>query len=557
VRQKAKFKYIFITGGVISGVGKGITTSSLALLLKSKGFTVAPFKCDPYINVDAGTMNPVEHGEVFVTDDGAETDQDLGNYERFLDVDLSKSNFTTTGRVYLSVIQRERNLEYEGACVEVVPHIPLEIIAQINEAGSKLNADVVMIEVGGTVGEYQNLLFLEANRILKLKHPDDVIHIHVGYLPTPKSLGEMKSKPIQQSVRLLNAAGIQPDFIIGRSESKMDQKRRGKLALFCNVDEENIITNPDVASIYEVPLLLDEQKLAEKVCRSLRIRPKNKKKDLVLWKEFTRKARKPQGDIKIGLVAKYITTGDFSLEDSYVSVVEALRHAAFTQNLKPKLTWIDSQNLTQKGVEALSDFDGIIVPQGWGSRGVEGKIMAAGYARENNIPYFGLCFGMQMAVIEFARNVLGLKGANSTEADPATPHPVIHVMPDQAEYLAKKQYGGTIRLGAWPCVLDKDSIAARAYKTTKISERHRHRYEFNNAYRQRFEKAGMKIVGTTPDGKLVESIEITGHPFFIGTQFHPEYKSRPLSPHPLFMAFVKSIYKIKSGSGFAGMNLTI
>lgn len=542
MRPRAKFKYIFITGGVISGVGKGITTASLALLLRSKGFVVAPFKCDPYINVDAGTMNPVEHGEVFVTDDGAETDQDLGNYERFLGSDMSKYNFTTTGRVYESVIQKERNLEYGGECVEVVPHIPLEIIRQIDEAGGKMGADVVMIEVGGTVGEYQNLLFLEANRILKLRYPSDVIHVHVGYLPTPASIGEMKSKPIQQSVRFLNTAGIQPDFIIGRSEQRIDAKRRQKISLFCNVMEENIITNPDVPSIYQVPLLLDEQKLAEKACKALGFKSRGNKKDLDQWKTFAKKAATAKKNVRIGIVAKYITTGDFSLEDSYISVIEALKHAAFNLDLKPSVTWIDAQNL-ERGGEIPDSLDGIIVPQGWGSRGVEGKIIAVGHARENKIPYLGLCFGMQMAVIEFGRNVLGLKGANSTEVNERTPHPVIHVMPDQKEYLARKQYGGTIRLGGWPCVLKENSATARVYRRTKIMERHRHRYEFNNIYRTKYEKGGMNVVGTTPDGKLVEVIEIPGHPFFVGTQFHPEYKSRPLAPHPLFTAFVGAAAK--------------
>ncbi|MFZ5366398.1 MAG: CTP synthase [Patescibacteria group bacterium] len=548
-------KFIFISGGVISGIGKGLATAAISLLLKSRGFMVSPIKCDPYINVDAGTMNPVVHGEIFVLDDGSETDQDLGHYERFLGENLSALNYMTTGQVYQTVIARERNLEYGGKCVEVVPHIPEEIIRRIEKGGEERKANIVLVEIGGTVGEYQNALFLEANRMLKLARPEDVLHIHLGYLPIPLSIGEMKSKPVQMSVRALNSVGLQPDFILGRSEKPLDEIRKEKLALFCNVDKDDVISAPDVTNIYEIPLNFEKQNLTEKILKKFGL--KSRKRDLLDWEKMVQKSNQLKKEVKIGIVAKYYTSGDFSLGDSYISVLEAIKHAAWFNNVKPEIVWIDSEKLetlnTQKLTEALKGVDGVVVPQGWGSRGVEGKIKAVQYARENKIPYLGLCFGMQMAVIEFGRNVLGLTGANSTEVNPKTKHPVIHIMPDQKEYLEKHQYGGTIRLGAWPCKLIRGTKTANCYekynKTTNsqllitnylISERHRHRYEFNNKYQELFEKAGMKISGVSPDGKLIEAVEIPDHPFFVGIQFHPEYKSRFLSPHPLFLEFIKA-----------------
>ena len=557
-----KMKYIFVSGGVVSGLGKGITSASIGMILAAKGVVVTVVKIDMYLNIDAGTIRPQEHGEVFVTEDGLETDQDLGNYERFLSKSLRRENYMTTGQVYKTVIDRERAFGYEGEDVEAIPHVTDEIIGRIEKAGEMNKAQVVIIELGGTVGEYQNALFFEASRILRLRHPKDVISVHVTYLPLLASVGELKSKPAQQSVKLLNAMGIQPDFLVARSEKTIDAKRREKLAVFCNLSDEDIIAAPDLPSIYQVPLFLNEQKFGEKIMTKLGLRKRMVSGGLEAWKKFEEARQAAKKTVKIAMVGKYFATGDYKLADSYVSVIEALKQAAWLQGVKPELTWVDSAEY-EDGKLSLSGFDGIIVPQGWGKRGVEGKLKAVKYARENKVPYLGLCFGMQMAVIEFARNVLRLRGANTTEADPKTKYPVIHVMPDQAEYLARKQYGGTIRLGAWPCVIKSGTKLDEIYKnygknndgpwqqsngsnvapagtTNVIYERHRHRYEFNNEYREKFEKAGLVISGTSPDGELVEAIELMNHPFFIGTQFHPEYIARPLTPHPIFMAFVKA-----------------
>jgi len=539
-------KFIFVSGGVISGLGKGITTASIALLLKSRGFKVAPVKADMYLNIDAGTMNPLEHGEIFVTEDGTEADQDLGHYERFLDQKLAKQNYVTAGAIYQAVLNKERALEYDGKCVEAYIHIPEEIIKRFEKLGQE--AEIVIIEYGGTVGEYQNVMFFEAARRMKIKYKEDVLFVHVGYLPLPTSIGEMKTKPLQQSIHELNALGIRPDFIICRSEKPVDKRRQDKIALAAALDNQDIINNPDVPSIYEVPLLLEAQGLTKRILEKLKMKPK--KKNLKEWRKLIQQTKALKKPVKVAMVGKYYSSGGFSLEDSYVSVVEAVKHAAWKIGVKPEIIWFDSEKLetmNQKQFEeALSQIDAMIVPQGWGSRGVEGKIKAILYARENKIPYLGLCFGMQMAVIEFGRNVLGLKRANSTEVNPITPHPVIHIMPDQKEYLEKKQYGGTIRLGGWPCrLLAKTRLAEIYGKTGIISERHRHRYEFNNQYKQKYEKAGMKISGVSPDGKLVEAIEIPDHPFFIGTQFHPEYQSTPLHPHPLFLGLIKAAKVVK------------
>lgn len=534
-------KYIFVIGGVMSGVGKGVTSASIGKILQSKGFKVTIIKVDPYINVDAGTMNPIEHGEVFVTDDGDETDQDIGNYERFLNQNIPSDNYMTTGRVYLSVIQRERNLEYKGKCVEVVPHIPEEVISRIKKASLIAKADFIIIEIGGTVGEYQNVLFLEAARMMHLKNPDDVLFFMVSYLPIPEKVGEMKTKPTQHAVRTLNSAGIQPDFIIARSRMPLDEPRKEKISIFCNIKKENVISAPDVDSIYDVPLNFEKDNLGNLILKKFNI--KQHKDNLSDWENMAKRIKSAKNKVKIGIVGKYFNTGDFILSDSYISVIEAVKHGAAVNKVKPELIWLSTKQLEDQGVKCLKNLDGIIIPQGWGSRGSEGKIKAIKYCRENKIPYFGLCYGMQMAVIEFARNVCGLKDANSAEINPKTPYPVIHIMPDQEKYLKEKKYGGTIRLGAWPCKIKKGTHLYNIYNKENVSERHRHRYEFNNKYREQIEEAGLVVCGTSPDNKLVEAIELPNHPFFIGTQFHPEYKSRPLAPHPLFVEFVKKCAK--------------
>lgn len=536
-------KYIFVVGGVISGVGKGVASASIGRILESKGYNVSAIKIDPYINVDAGTMNPTEHGEVFVTEDGDETDQDVGNYERFLNKNIYRENYMTTGRVYLSVIQRERNLEYEGRCVEVIPHIPMEIIERIQKAAEKTKAEIMIVEIGGTVGEYQNLLFLEAARVMKFKHPHDVLFVIVSYLPIPSKVGEMKTKPTQHAVRELNGAGIQPDFILARSRVQLDVKRREKIALNCNVLAEDVISAPDVDSIYEVPLNFEKDCLGERILKKFNL--ESRKNDLSDWKSMVENYNQATQEVKIGIVGKYFATGDFSLSDAYISVIEAVKHGGIANKCKVNLEWIETEEIESKGVDFLKNYAGIIVPQGWGSRGAKQKIQVIQFLRENKIPFLGLCYGMQMAVIEFARHVCKLEGANTQEADSKTPYPVIHIMPNQKELLAKKQYGGTIRLGAWPCKIKEGTKFFELYKDKMdnnqiVFERHRHRYEVNNFYRQELEKHGLIIAGTSPDGELVEAIELNDHPFFIASQFHPEYISRPLDPHPLFVGFVKA-----------------
>ncbi|MBL7057890.1 CTP synthase [Patescibacteria group bacterium] len=537
-----KTKYIFVVGGVISGVGKGVTAASIGRILISKGYNVSAIKIDPYINIDAGTMNPTEHGEVFVTEDGDETDQDIGNYERFLNKNIYRENYMTTGRVYESVIRKERNLEYKGKCVQVVPHIPIEIRERIQKAVKKTGAEIMIIEIGGTVGEYENMLFLEAARVMKLQEPHDVQFVIVSYLPIPSKAGEMKTKPTQHAVRALNTAGIQPDFIIARARVSVDEKRRKKIAMHCNIDYKGVISAPDIDSIYDVPLNFEQDNLGDRILSKFRLKPRQK--DLVDWRAMVQKIKEADKEVKIGIVGKYFATGDFSLSDSYISVIEAIKHGCIPNNGIPKLSWIDTEEIKNKGVEFLKEFDGIIVPQGWGSRGSEEKIKTIQYLRENKIPFLGLCYGMQMCVIEFARNVCGIKDANSEEVNPNTTNPVIHLMVEQKELLANKQYGGTIRLGGWPCKIKEGTKLARAYegyldKDNIAVERHRHRYEFNNDFKQKLEENGLTICGTSPDGKLVEAVEISEHPFFIATQFHPEYISRPLSPHPLFTEFIR------------------
>lgn len=543
-----KTKYIFVVGGVMSSVGKGVTTASVAMLLKNKGYAVTCVKSDAYINVDAGTMNPTEHGEVFVTEDADETDQDIGNYERFLDTELTAENYMTTGRIYQEVIQKERNLEYGGKCVEVVPHIPEEIIRRIKRAGQKTKSDIVIIEIGGTVGEYQNILFLEAARMMQLKNPDEVRFILVSYLPIPSKVGEMKTKPTQYAARTLNNAGIQANFIVARSEKPLDNKRRGKLATFCSIPKGHAISAPDVDSIYEVPIMFAREKFPEKILASLNLNDRKMKKEFAEWKSLVNIIKKSKKKIKIGVVGKYFGTGKFTLADSYVSVIEAIKHAAWANNLKPVLTWIDSESYEQdsKKVKELAKYDGIIVPGGFGSRGTEGVIKAIKYVRENEIPYFGLCYGMQLATVEIARNLAGIKKAHAVEIDSKTPDPIIGVNPNQVKNIKEKNYGGTLRLGAYRCKLTKGSLAQKAYRKNVVTERHRHRFEFNNKYLSQLEKVGVKFSGINPEQNLVEIAEYTPHPWFIGVQFHPEFKSSPLNPHPLFNDFVKTAVKLKN-----------
>lgn len=535
-------KYVFVVGGVMSSVGKGVVSASIACLLQAKGYRVTVMKADPYINVDAGTMNPTEHGEVFVTEDGDETDQDLGNYERFLNQNITSVNYMTTGRVYQSVIQKERNLEYGGKCVEVVPHIPEEIIRRIEKATKDSNSEITVVEIGGTVGEYQNILFLEAARMMKMASPNDVAFVLVSYLPIPACVGEMKTKPTQYAARTLNSAGIQTDFIICRSEIEIDVPRRNKLATFCAIDGENAISAPDLKQIYEEPILFDKQKLGEKILKTLQIKPKTKKSDIKEWSAVMEKAKGAKRDVKIAIVGKYFGTGNFTLSDAYISVIESAKIASWHQNLRPVFSWVNSEEFEKdpEKIKSLKNYDGIIVPGGFGSRGIEGIVMTAEYARKNKIPYFGLCYGMQIATIEFARNVAGLKKANTEEIDPKTPHPVIHIMRDQKEKLKKKDFGGSMRLGAYECTLQDGTIARKAYGEKIIFERHRHRYEFNNDYREQFKKLGLVISGINPQNDLVEIIELKNHPFFVGVQFHPEFKTRFLHPHPLFAKFIEA-----------------
>jgi len=550
-------RYIFVAGGVMSGIGKGVATASIGKILQSKGFKVTAIKIDPYVNVDAGTMNPVEHGEIFVTDDGTECDQDVGNYERFLDTNLTTDNYITTGRVYQSVINRERNLEYNGKCVEVVPHIPEEVISRINRLDRKTKADFILIEIGGTVGEYQNLLFLEAARMMKLKKPKDVLFILVSYLPVPKKIGEMKTKPTQHAVRSLNMAGIQPDIILGRSSFPLDEPRKKKIAIFCNVREEDVISAPDIDSIYEIPINFEKDNLGNLILKKFKMKPR-KRKNLKDWIELVKTSKTSKFPVKIAVVGKYFETGFFTLMDSYISIIEAIKHAAWFYKRKPEIYWLSAEKYEResKSVKELKNYHGIIVPGGFGNRGVEGKIKAIEYCRKNKIPYLGLCLGMQLAVIEFARNVCGLKKANSTEFSADCKTPVIDVMPDQKTLLHEKKYGATMRLGAYLCEIKPKTRTFQAYFGSKApfpakkplytSERHRHRYELNNEFKQALESKGMVISGICPEKGLVELIELKNHPFFVASQFHPEYKSRPIRPHPLFREFVKAaIHPVK------------
>jgi len=534
-------KYIFVSGGVISGIGKGTTVASIAFLLKSAGYKVAPIKFENYLNMDAGTINPIEHGDPFLCEDGTEADMDIGSYEKFLNEDMGKDNFVTMGQIYKTVIDRERRFEYNGEDVEAIPHITDEIIKRIVGLGQKKNADFIIIELGGTAGEYQNIFYYEASRIMTLKNPGDVLHIHVSYVPTPSHLGEPKTKPTQLSVRTLNSMGIQPDFIIARSEKYLDQRRRDRFALFCNMRPEDIISNPDLTSVYEIPLILRKQDLDKKILKKLHL--PIKESHVKEWEELLLKIKK-QGkkQVEIAIVGKYFGTGDYQLRDSYAALFDAIDHACWSLGVSVKTRWIDAEKVSKIGVGLIGEPDGVIVPIGWGERGTEGMIKAASYARINNIPYLGLCYGMQLAVVAFARDVLGYKGANSTENDPKTKYPVIHLIEKQKEFMEKRAYGGTMRLGGWEAKVQKNTIAFDLYKTSRTSERHRHRFEFNNKYTKDFEAKGLVISARSVSENLVEIIELskTIHPFYLGTQGHPEYKSRPLHPHPIFLGFIKA-----------------
>lgn len=537
-----KHKYIFIIGGVMSGVGKGISAASIGAILQARGFSVSSLKIDPYINVDAGTMNPTEHGEVFVLDSGLECDQDMGNYERFLNVTLPPENYMTTGMVYKSVIDRERNLEYHGKCVEVMHHIPEEIMKRIELSVKNTKADISIIEIGGTAGDYQNILFFEAARIIKLKNPGDVAMVLVSYLPVPSKIGEMKTKPTQHAVSFLNSSGINADIIIARSDHNLDEKRKEKLAYSSNLSPDRIISAPDVHSVYEVPINFAASGLDTTLLKLLGLKAKTN--NFAAWKKAVSKIQKPDGELKIALLGKYFKTGDFVLSDVYISVIESIKHAAYALGYVPKIDWLDAESY-EKNPEKLSELDSyaaLIVPGGFGSRGIDGILLGIEYARKNKIPYLGLCYGMQLAVVEYARNVVGLTGAHTREVDPKTKYPVVDVMPDQVDLIKTKKLGGTMRLGAYDAVLKKGTRAAETYKALKITERHRHRYEVNPAYIGQLEEKGLVFSGTSPDGRLMEILELPKdvHPFFMASQFHPEFTSRFLNPNPLFLACMKA-----------------
>lgn len=525
-------KYVFVTGGVVSGLGKGITAASLGRLLKARGYQVTMQKFDPYINIDPGTMNPIQHGEVFVTDDGTETDLDLGHYERFIDESLDKNSNVTTGKIYWSVLQKERHGDFGGGTVQVIPHITNEIKGRFYKAKTKEEDRIAIIEVGGTVGDIESQPFLESIR--QFQHDvgyDNTCLIHVTLIPYLKASGEMKTKPTQASVKELQGMGIQPDIIVCRSEYELTDEIRNKIALFCNVPVTHVLQNLDVEYLYEAPLAMEKERLADVVLQTLKL--DQREPDLNEWKEMVNNLRNPEEIVKIAMVGKYT-----QLHDAYLSVVEALKHGGISCKAKVEIVWIDSEELTKENMkEKLSGVDGILVPGGFGNRGTEGMILAAEYARTEKIPYLGICLGMQMAIVEFARNVLGYKDANSIELAPMTTHPVIALMPDQEDV---EDLGGTLRLGSYPCVLADDSVSIVLFGNKEIQERHRHRYEVNNAYRKELTEKGMRIAGTSPDKHIVEMVEIMDHPFYIGTQGHPEFKSRPNKAHPLFRGFVQA-----------------
>ena len=530
-------KYVFVTGGVVSGLGKGITAASLGRLLKARGYTVTMQKFDPYINIDPGTMNPVQHGEVFVTDDGTETDLDLGHYERFIDENLDKHSNVTTGKVYWSVLQKERRGDYGGGTVQVIPHITNEIKSRFYRNYTSEDMHIAIIEIGGTVGDIESQPFLEAIR--QFQHEagrENAILIHVTLIPYLKASGEMKTKPTQTSVKALQSMGIQPDIIVCRTELPLEKGIKDKISLFCNVPKENVLQNLDVEYLYEAPLAMEKEHLAQAVCECLHL--PCPEPDLTDWIEMVGKLRHPVTEVTVALVGKYI-----QLHDAYISVVEALKHGGIANRAVVHIRWVDSEILTAENAdEILGGVSGILVPGGFGDRGIDGKITAIQYAREHRIPFLGLCLGMQLAIVEYARHVAGLETAHSIELDPNTPYPVIALMPDQN---GVEDIGGTLRLGSFPCVLDKDSKAYELYGEELIHERHRHRYEVNNDFRALLTEKGMTLSGLSPDGRIVEMIELKDHPFFLATQAHPELKSRPNRPHPLFRGFIEAALKAK------------
>ncbi len=536
-------KYVFVIGGVMSGVGKGIATASIGKILAARGLSVNLVKIDPYLNVDAGTMNPTEHGEVFVLDSGLETDQDMGNYERFLNRDVGAEDYMTSGMIYKHVIEKERNLEYGGKCVEAVPHVRDEIVARLRHSAKMGKSDVTVVEIGGTLGDFSNALFIDAARVIHLQDSSSTLFVMVSYLPVPGTIGEMKTKPTQIAVRQLNAYGVQPDFLIARAPTPLDHKRKEKLAVQVNIPADHIISAPDVDSVYDVPLNFERDELSDMLLKALGKRGKQAS-DMNAWRKFAEHAHNGRTKIKIGIVGKYFDTGDFVLSDAYLSVIEAIKFSAFHLGVKPEIHWLNAKEYQKDParVKELENYDGILVPGGFGESGIEGKINAIRFAREKKIPYFGLCYGMQLLVVEYARNVAGLPGAHTTEIDPKAKHPIVMVLPEQVEKLRRKDYGGSMRLGAYPCKLRSGTVAQKAYGAEEVSERHRHRYEVNPIYVAKLQEAGLKFSGVSPDHTLMEIAELpkSEHPFFLGTQFHPEFRARPLEPHPLFNAFVKA-----------------
>lgn len=538
-------KYIFVSGGVISGIGKGVVSASISLLLKNQGFKVTPIKCENYLNIDSGLINPIEHGDPFLCDDGTEADMDMGTYEKFLGQDMGSHNFITMGQIYKAVIDRERAFGYKGEDVEAVPHVCEEIIRRIEEAGKIEKSDFCVVELGGTVGEYQNVLYYEASRIMKYVKGHNVIHVHVSYLPVPAHLGEPKSKPTQLSIKTLNSEGIFPEFLVARSEKSIDERRRERLSLFCSIKKENVIDCPDVENPYEVPFVLEKQNLTQKILKNFNISAGSDKSNKLLnkWQEFIDKTKKTDKKVTIAIVGKYFQTGDFKLRDSYAALFDALDHAGWALGAQIKTKWLNSEKISESElISEIKKCDGVIVPIGWGGRGTEGMINAIHVARTEKIPYLGLCFGMQLAVVEFARHVLGLKDASSTEINESTKNPVVYIIPSKADTIKRRAYGGTMRLGKWECAIKKNTIAFGIYNKEKIWERHRHRYEVNNAYKKALEEKGLVISGESTVEPLVEIIELpkVQHPFFLATQFHPEYKSRPLEPHPVFIAYLQA-----------------
>lgn len=540
-------KYLFVVWGVMSSVWKWITSSSIGKILQFHGLNVSAVKIDPYVNVDAGTMHPTEHGETFVLDDGYETDQDMGNYERFLGKSLTRDSYMTTGSIYLKVIQKERSLGFGGKCVDVVPWVPLTIIEQIEKAAKIEKADVVIVEIGGTLGEYQNILFLEAARMMKLKRPNDVAFVMVSYLPVPPRVWEMKTKPTQFAVKTMLETGLSPDFIVGRSEMPIDDKRKEKIAFSCMLQPENIISAPDMESVYDVPEKFLDEGFDKKILAKLGVDVKKFKRNTKAikdWKKFVQSSKQSKKKVKIAVVGKYFSTGSFVLSDAYVSVIEALKYSSYSLWAKPELVWVDSRQFEEnpKSVKMLGDFDGVLVPGGFGSTGIEGKVTAIKYVREKKIPYFGICYGMQLASIEFARNVCGIQKATSYEIDKNSKYQVVTFLPEQKAKLDAGNFGGSMRLGGYDTVLKKWTLAESLYKTQKIRERHRHRYEINNEYKDILETHGFHVSGTSPDWKLAEIMELDKklHPFFIGVQYHPEFHAHPLRPHPIFLGFIQA-----------------